>query len=277
MYRLIGTNIKHLMNRKSVWITFYILLFLVLFNFWRNVIKYQGLDVVNMYHPMKLLALSHNLMNENADGVLLLIQLYPFLIVLPSGFSILQEMKTGEYIYMSSRIGRTRYIWSKTIAAFIVTTFVFMIPFLVEFVLNCISFPLAATGDLSNWSLYDENIVQYTKTYLFYKLYVLHPFLYTFLGIVVFGIASGLLGAAIVVLSTLIKIKYDVFLFIPSIFVLSFSIYMTKEYGTSYRWYDYLLLFSESEKSIQYFGYSVAVIFCFIIVGAWARSRRDMI
>lgn len=64
----------YLLRKKNAVIVFYILLAMVLFNFISNVVAFQGRDVLNMYQPMKLLLLSYNRTNYNADMTILLIQ-----------------------------------------------------------------------------------------------------------------------------------------------------------------------------------------------------------
>lgn len=76
----------YLLRKKNAVIVFYILLAMVLFNYISNVVAFQGRDVLNMYQPMKLLLLSYNRTNYNADMTILLIQLYPLLVVCPAGF-----------------------------------------------------------------------------------------------------------------------------------------------------------------------------------------------
>ena len=268
-------HIKDLCRRKEFIITFYVLLVLVLGNYLRNVILYQGRDVTNMYQPMKLLSLSFNLASYNGDGVLFLIQIYPFLVVLPAGFSLAREEQTGEHIYISSRIGRKTYIISKVLAAFCVNVLVFTIPFFIEIILNCIAFPLSAAEDLSNWSMYEEQMIDLVEKYFMSGLYIWNPYVYAIVGVILFGVAAGLWGALTVAISAVIKIKYRVFLFIPSIVLLNLSLYLTSNEGINYRWYEYVLLFTEGEKNILYFSGALLTLSLLVLLGTWKGSRKD--
>ena len=98
----------YLLRKKNAVIVFYILLAMVLFNYISNVVAFQGRDVLNMYQPMKLLLLSYNRTNYNADMTILLIQLYPLLVVCPAGFALAKEYQTGENVYMTARLDRKK-------------------------------------------------------------------------------------------------------------------------------------------------------------------------
>lgn len=201
----------YLLRKKNAVIVFYVLLAMVLFNFIRNVVTFQGRDVLAMYQPMKLLLLSYNRTNYNADMTILLIQLYPLLVVCPAGFSLAKEYQTGENVYMSARLGGKGYKYSKMTAAFLATAIIFCVPFLIEIALNCVAFPLQATGDLSNWGYYEKSFAEAVHNYLFSGFYLRAPYLYAVAGTLLFGILSGLLGAFTVAVSSVVRVKIQCF------------------------------------------------------------------
>lgn len=94
-----------MLKRKGAGVAFYALFVIVLMNFITNVFEFQGLDRLEMYHPVKLLLLSYNRTYDNADFALLLIQLYPILVVCPSGSILLSEKQRREDTLIISRIG----------------------------------------------------------------------------------------------------------------------------------------------------------------------------
>lgn len=177
-----------LLKRKEAIITFYILLVMVLFNFIKNVLVFQGSDVLAMYHPMKLLFLSYDITNYNASGTLLFIQLYPILVVCPAGFALSKEYQLGVNVYMTGRLGVPSYKLSKMTAAFFTTMLIFTLPFLLEFILNCLSFPLSARGDLLNWKYYDPAYIKCIRNYFMSDFYIKSPFLYALTGILFLGL-----------------------------------------------------------------------------------------
>lgn len=145
-----------LLKKREAVCVFYVLFIMVIINFIGNVLYFQGWDIVEMYQPMKILLLSYNRTNLNATNTLMLIQLYPLLVVCPAGFSLAKEYQFNIQVYLISRLGNFKYQVSKYLSVFLTIMIVFTVPFLIEIILNCISFPLSATGDLSNLSSYDR-------------------------------------------------------------------------------------------------------------------------
>lgn len=265
----------YLLRKKNAVIVFYVLLAMVLFNFIRNVVTFQGRDVLAMYQPMKLLLLSYNRTNYNADMTILLIQLYPLLVVCPAGFSLAKEYQTGENVYMSARLGGKEYKYSKITAAFLATAIIFCVPFLIEIALNCIAFPLQATGDLSNWGYYEKSFAEAVHNYLFSGFYLRAPYFYAVVGTLLFGVLSGLLGAFTVAVSSVVRVKYNVFLFLPVFLLLNLSAMLSPSEGASFRWYDMFLMFNEQEKNIPVFAAGLLAVIIFSVAAVITSSRKD--
>lgn len=267
---------KALLRKREAIGVFCVLLAMVLYNFISNVLIFQGRDVLEMYHPMKLLLLSYNRSSFNADAILQLIQLYPLLVVCPAGFCLAKEYQLGENVYVSARLGIPKYKWSKIVAAFFTTAIVFSVPFLIEMVLNCISFPLNATGDLSNMGCYNGEYLEWMHRYLMSGLCIKNPYLYTVTGILIFGAVSGILGAFTVAVSSLIKVKYNVFLFLPVFLLLNLlRMFMKEDVPFEDSWYNYLLLFDETIKSPVSFVVIIGILLTFIIAATAISSRKD--
>lgn len=271
------SQIKYLLGRKEALFTFYVLLAMVLYNFVRNVMTFQGMDIVEMYHPMKLISLSYNLTDFNGSITFLLIQLYPILVVFPAGFSLAKEYQSGEYVYASARLGVRKYKLCKIVSAFFTTMIVFVVPFLLELILNCFSFPLSGEGDLSNWGYYDAGYIERVKHYLMSSLFIENPYVCALLGILIFGIVSGILGAFVVIISSVVRVKYRVFLFVPTLLLLNATIIFTEEHSVSKRWYDYLLLFNEEEKNVLIFAGEILVLLLISAIVMWIGNRRERI
>lgn len=264
---------RYLLKKKEAVLVFLVLFGLVIYNFIGNVLEFQGMDVVDMYLPMKLMVLS---CNRTTDNTLLLIQMYPLLVALPAGLALSKEYQLGEQVYLSARLGTKMYRFSKIVAAFLTTTIIFTTPFLMEYILHCVSFPLEAIGDLNNWSTYEVWYLKSISKYFMAGLYEWNEYVYTLVGILLLGVVSGLLGAMTVVISGLIKVKFNVFLLLPAIVLLNTSVTLTKkESPFSYRWYDYLLLFNDWEKNSLFFVIVVGVLVLFVVTGAVLASRKD--
>lgn len=248
---IIGHQCLFALRQKKAIVTFYILLGLVLLNYVINMFEFQGTDLVEMYHPARLLLLSFNRTYDSADGALLFVQLYPVLVVLPSGFMLLSEKNRKEDVLIIERVGASRYYWCGMASAFIVTAAVFTVPFLLELLLNCVSFPIAATGDFWGDNLYDPTYIGMTRQYLFSGIYAWNPYVYAVAGILFFGIFSGILGMFTAALSVVLDIRYKILLFLPVFILLNIHPYVSKSMKPAFsiRWFDYVMLFDDLQKS----------------------------
>lgn len=277
-WRVTMEQTRFLLRRKGALLTFYILLALVLSNFIQNVLTFAGRDVVDMYQPMKLLLISYNLGYFRPEMVLFFIQIFPILAVCPAGFALAREYQLGEHVLIEARLGRRAYRMSKLAASFVVTFLVFTLPFLLEIILNCISFPLAAEGDLANLCFYDEAYRQAVDNYLVSGLFWQSPYLYAVLGTLVMGLAVGVLGVFTVAISALVKIRYNVFLFLPVFLLLRGSALLIsywEDMTVSVRWYDYLMLFNEKPKYGWFLPVMLLAITLFSVGSVYYSTRKD--
>jgi len=267
-----------MLKRKEAVGVFYVLSAMVLMNFIGNVLYFQGRDLAEMCQPMRLLLLSYDMTNLNATNMMLFILVYPLLVVCPAGFSLARERQLGINVYSASRLGNPVYQISKYLSAFLTTMIVFTAPFLLEIILNCVSFPLAATNNLVGWSIYDSDYWDTVNRYIMKDLYLFSPYLYAVAGTLIFGGVSGLLGTLTVAVSSLVKIKYNVFLFLPVFVALNLSTTLAARLprdGVSIRWYDYILLFDESKKNIGAWAGGLLVLVILLVITACVSGRKD--
>ena len=268
-------QIKLLLFQWGALLAFGLLLALMLNNFVENVLEHQGTEVVLMYHPMKLLSLSYDKTNYKADTMMLLVQLVPLLICIPAALSLAKEQHTGASVLMASRLGSRTYLFSKVTAVFVVTTLVFSLPFLLEIVLNCVSFPLKATGDLANWTIYDDEYIQTTQHFLLYPLYRLSPYLYAVVETIRFGATMGLLAAATLTLSALVRVKFRVLLLLPPFLLLQLSAYLSQSQYFDVYWANYVTLFHGEARDDLVLFIAVAALLAFVILGTLCASKKD--
>lgn len=87
---------KFLFKHREAVVTFFLLIWLIIGKYLGNVFAFRGMDITQMYYPLKLLTLPYNRVNCNADVTTLLIMLYPILVTLPAGFYYVKEPQTGE-------------------------------------------------------------------------------------------------------------------------------------------------------------------------------------
>ena len=274
MYRnATRTQIKLLLSQWGALLTFGLLLALMLNNFVENVLEHQGTEVVLMYHPMKLLSLSYDKTNYKADTMMLLVQLVPLLICIPAALSLAQEQHSGASVLMASRLGGRTYLLSKVTAVFVVTALVFSLPFLLEIVLNCVSFPLKATGDLANLKIYEPEYIESTKNFLLYPVYRVSPYLYAVVGTIRFGLVMGLLAAATLTFSALVRVKFRVLLLLPPFLLLQLSTYLSQYFDV--HWANYVTLFHGEARDDLVFFIAVAALLAFVILGTLCASKKD--
>lgn len=256
MIKIIKHQTLFMLRQNIALMVFYILLAIVFLNFGSNVLTFQGRDIIDMYHPAKMLVLSYDQVYDNIDIMLLLIQLYPILIVCPAGFTLLSEKKRKTDCVLITRIGSIQYYLGKTIAAFFVTMIVFTIPFLIEFGLNCVSFPLAASGDFVDLNCYSPDYIKLTSNYMYSTLFHMNSYLYTFVGILFWGVTSGIIGMFTVALSGIISFRFKILLFLPVYILLNIPAYMPKitdKLPFVVNWYNYIFLFDDHVKNNVFF------------------------
>lgn len=274
------SQVNFMLKQKKTIIIFYVLLAMVLANFVMNVFLFRGTDIGMMYQPMKLLLLSWNRTLIGGDLLLGFLQIYPLLVVCPSGFSLVEERQTKEKILLSARMGNMSYHFSKVSAAFVVTFLVFTLPFLIEMILNCISFPLAAQGDLSNWNYYDPAYKESVENYLFSNIFLISPYLSAGLGTILFGIVSGVLASFTVAFSSIFKFRYRIFLFLPVFILLNLMEIISAMLfgrGLEFRlsWYHYVLLFNDEPKNGVYFLAVILGLVLLTVVGTYVGGKKD--
>lgn len=274
MYRnATRTQIKLLLCQWGTLLAFVLLLALALNNFVENVLEFLGTDTLLMYHPAKLLSLSHNKAYYAADTILMLVQLVPLLICIPAALSLAKEQRTGEAVLMVSRLGARTYLFSKVTAVFVVTTLVFSVPFFIELALNCVSFPLESTGDFGSGDVYGSEYIEAVKHYLFYPLYRISPYLYTVVGILHFGVVMGVLAAATTTFSALVQVKFRVVLLLPAFLLLQLTTYLSE--SVPVYWASYVTLFHGDARNDLAFGLVILALLAFVVLGTLYASRKD--
>ena len=213
------------------------------------------------------------LRNYNAESAIVLIQVVPLLLCLPAALSLAKEQRTGQSVLMSARLGRKVYLWSRVISVFVVTTIVFSLPFLLEIVLNCVSFPLNATGDFYNYNAYEEELLASEALYQLPWLYQFSPYLYAVVCTVFFGVFFGIWAAATTTLSALVKVRFQVLLLLPSFLLLQLTLY-TGESGTT-NWYNYVFFFNDINRNTTFFVVLMGILVTFVLIGTTVASRKD--
>ena len=270
--RTTWTHVKFLLGKTSSKITFFVLFLVMLMTFVSNVLDFRGYDVIEMFHPMNILSLSYDRTAHNAGTALLLVQLLPLLVGWPAGLALAADRGLGTDTMLVARLGRKLYVTSKLTAVFIATAIVFSVPFLLEIVLNCLSFPLTATGNLIRIDAFDSDYADIIGNYLCPWLYRFSPYLAAVLGTIGFGLFAGLLACVTASLSLFVRIRFRVFLLLP-VFILLYAI--TSLESIEFAWYNYIFFFSDAPKIPLYWFSLCAALVCFCVAAAWYGCRKD--
>ena len=268
------------LRQRASQLVFWLLFLLVGLNYASNVVAFQGMDLTNMYHPMKLLTLSYNRIYYNSGTTLLIVQIYPLLVACPAGLIYAREKSMGMNTLVEGRIGGVTYKFSKLLAVFCSTSLIFALPFLIEILLNCIAFPSEAIGDFSYLNSYDSEYLQWVEQYAFHELYASSPCVYAVAMTFIFGILSGILGMAACAFSMIVPVNYRLMYLMPTFIVLNSTIYFWDsffDFGVEVRWYNYFLIFNEEKKSMLGFTTVLFALVCASIISAYISGRRDCI
>lgn len=262
-------------EKKSYYLMFLLMFGWVLCNYFHNVFQYAGRDILDMYQPMRILTLA-----DSGLYFYILMLLYPIIVIIPASFSYLYDQDVGEQIFLQSKIGITNYYLGKLVAVMIATFFVFTVPFLLEIILNCISFPLGATGLTTNINVYDNIELNNIQKLLFPNLYIKSVYAYTIISTLLFGAASSIIAGFSLALSMKFKFKFKALLLLPTYIMLYMTgltgdVFQGTKLQTSY--HSYFDLFDIGEKN------TLAYIFIgFILLGISVglviyRSRKDQL
>ena len=136
-------------------------------------------------------------------------------------------------MYVQTRCDRRTYYYSQLLTCFIGTALIFLIPFVLNVLLNAILFPVNGNDYISTYNAYDsnwENTIMgrgyYRETlfngYIFKKIAVCNPQLYNILFAVWLSVVSGIMGGFTYAVSLILR-KNAITLFITN--YLFFSIF----------------------------------------------------
>lgn len=197
-----------IIHKKGFQISFLIVLGYVIINYLYYVFTLWGYNSSDLYNPAVLIAL-----NSDSKFSWYFITYYPFLVVLPAGFTFMTDREINIIPIVQSRQSIQNYYFSKIIASFISGFIVFSIPFLFNLLINVLTFPFDSNGTLTNFPTYSDTYFEYASCYLFSNLYH-HIYLYYILTILLFGCFSGSVSMFLAAISTF-KLKYKIFMLLP--------------------------------------------------------------
>lgn len=175
-----------------------------------NMYVTHGMDIQELYAPYEYDALSEwNGFYEYYR------ELFPFVIVLFSGFSFFWDTDSGEMALFQCRMGQKQYYRSRLAATGIVGALSFIIPFSMGLFLDWLTFP-PAEGIPSHFPAYSPAYEYFGEKIS--SWYFVHPWLYHFLAILQIGIFTGMVSMCISLFAFL-RFRYRILFFLPLYFV----------------------------------------------------------
>ncbi len=273
LIRSIKMQYKIIVENKNYYVMFLAIFGYMLVNFFYNVFKYAGRDLVDMYHPMRLLLLANG-----GPYFYFFMLIYPIIVIIPASFSYINDQDVNEQIYIQSKTGIKNYYFGKLLATFLATFFIFTIPFLVEIILNSIAFPNDATGLLSNMSIYANTELESIHRLLLPELYTYSVVLYVIILTVIWGIVSGVIASFALAISIVITFKYKAFLFLP-VYLLAYVLnaiqYILPQIDKTTFYFFYFDIFDTTRKSTMGYIISILIIAVSSIFLVMYKSNKD--
>ena len=271
MINSIKMQFTELLGKKTVIITYCILMGFMIVNFIDNMLDYAEVKYVSeMYDPIKMLTLS-----TWSESGFYLRMFYPILVCIPTSVAYLTDRGTRVMTYIESRTGRKKYIIGKAVAVFLVTFLVFTVPFLLEFILSCICFKMDSLGDPSNISYID--IAGHEYGYFMPQLWLENRIIYVIFMIAMFGIVSGILAVFNFSVCTLPIFKYKIFTFFP-IYIMFHIIGIIDKVAKFDFETNYFMLISMFDKSDKWDGiYFIFMVGLLLISVLIIRNKKEEI
>lgn len=263
---------KRILGQRTTVFSFYVILIFVMLNYVNNIMAYRGWDIVQLFHPAKIMLLSD--LNVNSPYGFYFMQFYPLLVVLPAGFSFYYDCQYNEVIFWCTRLGRKNYFIGKIIAVFFSSFLIFAVPLLFELLLNYISFPVGAVGD-PVYTLYDPAYREAVESYFLAGVYLRSSYLYAVVCIIFISVVSGIFNMFTVAISTF-RIRFKVLLFLPVYILLYVMTMLGQRLGFSFStsYYSYLTFYNIDPKNSLFFIGIVVLLGVFSVIVMVANCRR---
>ena len=276
LFKSVKMQMEEMFRRKLTLFTFCAVLIFVLINVYKNMMTNYDIGFISqMYDPIRV----HTLSDYSISGHFFF-EYFPFIVVIPTACTYLNDRNTGNKLYIESRVGKNNYWYGKMISVFIVTFLIFTIPFLLEIIIDCICFDMSSHGDPSGLK-YVKSITMDSR-YPFAKILANNNILYGVIMILIFGCVSGILAMFNFAVATLPFFKYKIFTFFPIyilVFILSF-VERVLNINTTFNYRSMLKMFVISSKIIDYNMYWVLAIALILVSYALIRikiKRDDII
>lgn len=172
------------------------------------------------------------------------------------------------------RTGKNKYYFSKMIAVFICGAFVMMLPQIINLILCLIAFPLDSTR-IYTWDLWQADIYTIDMSsdwFLFKALYVLSPYLYFVLFMLLSGVMAGIIAVIGYELSFFIRNK--IFAVSAMFIFINLSNFLFENYAVAYRIWHCMFGLSVGGNGLRSFYITCAAYLAAAVLLAPFSLRR---
>ena len=102
MWKLVRAQCYIIVKKKEFFFAFLIMILCVLFNHFHNIYVYYGSEIAEMISFPEI-----SLLGGNKIASFFFLKFYPFLLVLPAGFSLANDKTSSMKLLWTQRIGRS--------------------------------------------------------------------------------------------------------------------------------------------------------------------------
>ncbi len=240
---LFQSQIKLLRARKEFLLSFFCMMVLAVGSFVFNCVRQYGADVTRYLSADKLFLGRYG----SNDIAVLLPFLLPLLFVLPFADSYLTDRRHYILPAILSRASAKQYYFSKLFCVALSAGAVVFLPFLLNFLLGLIAFPMTSTN-YSHFSLSADQspyYASYMKEILFPGLFVDHPYLYNFVFLLLLT-AFCALCAVVTYQCSFLLVKNRIVLLCLPFLINNFLILFSSDLPVNISPFDYLIAFNNA-------------------------------
>lgn len=206
--------------------------------------------------------------------------LIPFIVAIPFSDSLFEERKRKTIQFCLSRTTITKYYFSKLLVVFVGGILIVLIPFLINIILNAITFPADSSFTAHNLSIHNSYTFEtLIKTILFKDLFADNMNLYNLLYLIIFSTTSGLFSVITYQISLFYK-KSRIFLLVFFYGVYIFSMAAASALGyNSYHISTYLFasdFYNNQTYSGMIFSFTVLFLSALLPIPFSKRKLVDL-
>lgn len=275
MLNQLRVQISAISQRKSYQFSFLVVFMLCMYNYLLNLQQFNGFEVTNIPHPTALLSYSATSHVANY-----LVQLFPFLLVIPAAFTYMTDDKTKSIYLHQIRGGRRNYYASLALAVFIMTFLCFFIPFMLELLLSLIAFPTDSIITDAGEQYYSQAWELRVNNYLYGNILGMSKIAYAVFHAVIYSATAAILALLLTAISTF-RIHFKVMLFLPVYLLLFFTNQAGEQLNTpvNSKYYNYIYAYiPSSHEGTRYplaFFIILIVLLLISLSVSYLRSRED--